>query len=238
MKLDILAIGAHPDDVELGCSGTLMKQIDKGHKVGILDLTRGELGTRGSAETRMKEVEVSSKILGIHVRENAGFEDGFFTNDKAHQLELIKFIRKYQPAVVISNAKYDRHPDHARSAQLTYDACFLAGLPKIETRMNGEVQKAFRPKALYHYIQAIHTEPDFVVDISSYFERKLEAVRAFKSQFHNPGSHEPETFISTPQFLEFVKARALHFGTPVGARYAEGFTVNRIMGVEDIVSLF
>jgi len=237
MKLDILAIGVHPDDVELGCAGTLMKQIDKGYKVGILDLTKGELGTRGDAKTRMKEVKESSKILGIHVRENLSFEDGFFKNDKAHQLELIKIIRKYQPDVVISNAKYDRHPDHGRTAQLTYDACFLSGLPKVETKLKGEKQKAFRPRALYHYIQAIHTEPHFVVDVTDYFERKLKSIRVYKSQFFNPDSKEEETFISTPQFLEFVKARAIHFGVPVGAKYAEAFTVNRIPGVDDIIQL-
>ncbi|MDB5282046.1 MAG: GlcNAc-PI de-N-acetylase [Bacteroidota bacterium] len=237
MKLDILAIGSHPDDVELGCGGTLMKHIDKGYKVGIVDLTRGELGTRGNAETRMKEVEESSKVLGIHVRENLGFEDGFFKNDKEHQLEIIKMLRKYQPSVVISNAKFDRHPDHARSAQLTYDACFLSGLAKVETKLDGEIQTAFRPKALYHYIQALHAEPDFAVDITAYYERKLKAVLAFGSQFHNPKSGEAQTFISSPEFLEFVKARAMHFGIPMGVKYAEAFTANRFLGVQDLVEL-
>lgn len=237
MKLDILAIGAHPDDVELGCSGTLMKHIDKKYKVGILDLTKGELGTRGNAKTRLKEVEAASKILGVHARHNLGFEDGFFQNDKEHQLELIKFIRLYQPSVVLTNAIHDRHPDHARAAQLTYEACFLAGLPKIETKLKGEKQKAFRPKALYHYIQALHIEPHFVVDITNYFDRKLQSIHAYKSQFYNPDSNEPKTFISSPQFLEFVKARAIHFGMPIGAKYAEAFTVNRTIGVDDIVEL-
>ncbi len=237
MKLDILAIGAHPDDVELGCSGTLMKHIDRKHKVGILDLTKGELGTRGDAKTRLKEVEAASKIMGVHARQNLGFEDGFFKNDKEHQLELIKFIRLYQPTVVLTNAILDRHPDHARAAQLTYDACFLAGLPKIETKLKGEKQKAFRPKALYHYIQALHIEPHFVVDITNYFDRKLQSIHAYKSQFYNPDSNEPKTFISSPQFLEFVKARAIHFGMPIGAKYAEAFTINRTMGVEDVVEL-
>ncbi len=237
MKLDILAIGVHPDDVELGCSGTLMKQIDKGYKVGILDLTKGELGTRGDANTRANEVEASSKILGVHVRENLGFADGFFVNDKEHQLALTKVLRKYQPEVVISNAKYDRHPDHGRSAQLTYDACFLSGLAKIETELDGQKQKPFRPRALYHYIQAIHAEPHFVVDITAYYERKLQAILAFKSQFHDPESTEANTFISSPEFLEFVKARAVHFGVPLGVKYAEAFTVNRIPGVDDIMTL-
>lgn len=237
MKLDILAIGVHPDDVELGCAGTLLKQMAKGNSVGILDLTRGELGTRGNAETRLKEASAAAKILGIDVRENLGFEDGFFKNDKEHQIALIRILRKYQPQVVISNAKYDRHPDHGRSAKLTYDACFLSGLPKIETELNGESQPAFRPRVLYHYIQAIHAEPDFSVDITEYMERKLQSVYAYKSQFYNPDSTEQETFISSPEFMEFVKARAAHFGVPIGAKYAEAFTVNRIPGVEDIMSL-
>jgi bacillithiol biosynthesis deacetylase BshB1 len=237
MKLDILAIGAHPDDVELGCSGTLIKQMQKGYKAGIIDLTKGELGTRGDAKTRLKEQGASSKILGIQARENLGFEDGFFKNDKEHQIELIRLIRKYQPAVVISNAHYDRHPDHGRAAQLTYDACFLAGLPKIETKLKGDKQKAFRPRALYHYIQAIHIEPNFVVDISAQFDKKLKCILAYKSQFYNPRSKESSTFISSPEFLEFVKARARHFGMTIGANYAEAFTVNRIPGVEDINSL-
>jgi bacillithiol biosynthesis deacetylase BshB1 len=237
MKLDILAIGVHPDDVELGCAGTLMKHIDQGYTVGILDLTRGELGTRGTIATRKKEALDASKIMGVKVRENLGFRDGFFVNDEKHQRELIKVIRKYQPSIVISNAKYDRHPDHGRSAQLTYDACFLSGLGKVETSLNGKKQLAHRPKALYHYIQAIHTEPHFVVDITNYFDRKLEAIHAYKTQFYNPKSKEKNTFISSPEFLEFVRARASHFGVPIGVRYAEAFTVNRIPGVNDIVSL-
>ena len=237
MKLDILAIGVHPDDVELGCAGTLMKHIAQGYKVGVLDLTKGELGTRGSAETRMQEVEVSSKILGLAVRENAGFKDGFFVNDMEHQLALIAYIRKYKPSVVITNAKYDRHPDHGRSAQLTLDACFLSGLSKIETLQNGVSQEAFRPKSVYNYVQAMHISPDFVVDVTPYFERKQEAILAFKSQFFDPTSTEQKTFISSPEFLDFTKARAIHFGLPIGVKYAEAFTVNRFPGVDDIVSL-
>lgn len=237
MKLDILAIGVHPDDVELGCAGTLMKHIEQGYSVGILDLTRGELGTRGTIATRKKEALDASKIMGVKVRENLGFRDGFFVNDEKHQRELIKVIRKYQPSIVISNAKYDRHPDHGRSAQLTYDACFLSGLSKVETSLNGKKQQAHRPKALYHYIQAIHTEPHFVVDITNYFDQKLEAIHAYKTQFYDPKSKEKNTFISSPEFLEFVRARASHFGVPIGVRYAEAFTVNRIPGVNDIVSL-
>jgi N-acetylglucosamine malate deacetylase 1 len=239
MKLDILAIGVHPDDVELSCSGTLLKHIALGYKVGIADLTRGELGTRGSAEIRLQEVEASAKIMGVHVRQNLGFADGFFTDDKAHQLELIKVIRQYQPTIVITNSKHDRHPDHGRAAQLTYNACFLAGLSKIETTLNDQLQMAHRPTALYNYIQSLHTEPDFVVDISAHFEKKLEAIQAYKSQFHHDDANknEAQTFISTPQFMEFVKARAIHFGTPIGVQYAEGFTVNRTLGVNNLMEL-
>lgn len=237
MKLDILAIGVHPDDVELGCSGTLMKHIDMGYKVGILDLTKGELGTRGDDKTRMKEAAAAAKIMGIDVRENLGFADGFFTNDKQHQLELIKILRKYQPSVIITNANYDRHPDHGRSAQLTRDAVFLSGLAKIETKLSGAKQKAYRPKSVYNYIQALHAEPQLVVDISEYYDRKLQAVLAYKTQFFDPKSKEKNTFISSPEFLEFVKARAMHFGVPVGAKYAEAFTVNRTPGVNDLVEL-
>ena len=239
MKVDILAIGAHPDDVELGCSGTLMKQIDLGYKVGIIDLTRGELGTRGSADTRTEEVVVSTSIMGAKVRENMGFEDGFYKNDKEHQIELIKMIRRYQPSIVLTNAKHDRHPDHGRAAQLTYDACFLSGLSKIETTLNGKRQKAFRPVALYNYIQALHTEPDFVVDISAYFERKMQTIKAFKTQFFTgeSDSTENQTFISSPEFMEFVKGRAIHFGVPIGVKYAEAYTVNRTIGVNDVMSL-
>lgn len=235
MKLDILAFGVHPDDVELGCAGTLLKHMAQGYKVGIIDLTKGELGTRGTVKTRAGEVKASSKILGINVRENLGFADGFFVNDKEHQLEIVRMIRKYKPAVVLANAKYDRHPDHGRSAELVRDACFLAGLSKVSTKLKGEKQQAFRPKSVFHYIQAIHTDPDFVVDITPYFEQKIKAIRAFKSQFYDPTSKEPKTFISSPEFLEFVKARAMHFGVPAGMQYAEGFHVNRTPGIDDLV---
>ena len=239
MKLDILAIGVHPDDVELSCSGTLLKHIDLGYKVGIVDLTKGELGTRGSAEIRLQEVAAATKIMGIHVRENLGFADGFFQDDKEHQLELVKIIRKYQPTIVITNSKFDRHPDHGRAAQLTYTACFLSGLSKIETTLAGEQQTAHRPKALYNYIQSLHAEPDFVVDISSHFEKKLEAISAYKSQFHHAeaNKHEAQTFISSPQFMDFVKARAVHFGVPIGVQYAEGFTANRTLGINNLMDL-
>jgi len=237
MKLDILAIAAHPDDVEISCAGTLIKHIAKGYKAGIVDLTKGELGTRGSAKERMKETEASTQSLGIQARENLGFADGFFENNKEHQLELVKLIRKYQPSIVLAPAKFDRHPDHGRGAQLSSDACFIAGLAKVETKLGGKLQQAHRPKAVYHYIQALHMEPDFVVDITEYLEQKLNAIRAFKSQFYNPDSHEPETFISTPQFLEFVTARAMHFGVPSSIKYGEGFVTNRTPVLDDVMVL-
>jgi len=237
MTADILAFGSHPDDVELGCSGTLIKHIQIGYKVGVIDLTEGELGTRGTVETRKQEVEAANKILGVHARENMRFADGFFENNREHQLELIKMIRKYRPAVVLANAKHDRHPDHGRAAQLVYDACFLSGLRKIETKLNGEIQAAHRPKALYNYIQALHTDPDLVVDISAQFDQKLQAILVYKTQFHDPDLKEPQTFISTPEFLEFVKGRAAHFGIPTGVRYAEGFHVNRTIGVNSLMDL-
>ena len=238
MKLDILAIGAHPDDIELSCAGTLLAQMAKGYKVGILDLTQGELGTRGSAELRLQEAADAAKILGIDIRENAGFADGFFQNDKDHQLELIKYIRKYQPDVILTNAIYDRHPDHARASQLTSDAVFLSGLSKIETRLNGQIQPAFRPRVVYNYIQSLDITPSFAVDITPYFDKKLEAVKAYKTQFYNPDSGEPSTFISSQDFMEFTRGRASHFGVPIGVRYAEGYTTKRLIGVKNINDIF
>ncbi len=237
MQLDILAFAAHPDDVELSCSGTLIKQIALGSKVGIIDLTRGELGTRGTAKIRAKEVEVSTKILGVHARANLGLRDGFIQNDEEHQLAIIKMIRKYRPAIVLANAKYDRHPDHGKTAELVRDACFLSGLAKIETKLKGTKQDAFRPKVVYHYQQALHQQADFVVDISDYFEKKMECIRAFKSQFHNPASKEKNTFISSPEFLEFIKARDMYYAVPIGVKYAEAFSVNRLIGINDISCL-
>ncbi len=238
MKLDILAIGSHPDDVELGCGGTLLKQTKLGHRVGILDFTEGELGTRGDAKTRLKEAKAAARMLGVTERVNLGFEDGFFANDKAHQLEVIQIIRHYQPEIVFANAYYDRHPDHTRAAQLTRDACFLAGLAKVETTWKGEKQNAFRPRALFHYIQALHTEPHFVVDITPFYEKKIKSVLAYQSQFYNPESKGKNTFISSPEFMEFVEARAIHFGVPSGVKYAEGFTVDKTPRVEDVMQLY
>jgi len=238
MKLDILAIGAHPDDIELSCGGTILSHVAQGHKVGILDLTRGELGTRGTAEERLAEAEAAAKLLGVLVRENAGFADGFFTNDKAHQLEVIKYIRKYQPDIILTNAIHDRHPDHARAAQLTEDAVFLSGLAKVETKWDGGLQKPFRPRAVYHYIQSLDIKPDFAVDVSPYFDKKIEAIRAYKTQFHDPNSKEPNTFISSPEFMEFIKSRGVHFGVPLGVGYAEGYTTKRHIGVYNLKDIF
>jgi N-acetylglucosamine malate deacetylase 1 len=237
MKLDILAIGVHPDDVELSCSGTLLKHIAAKKKVGILDLTRGELGTRGSAEIRTKEAKRSAKILGLAVRDQMNMADGFFQNDEAHQRLLIEKIRYYQPEIVLCNASSDRHPDHGRAGKLTADACFLSGLIKIETSYGKKKQQAWRPKAVYHYIQDNFIHPDFVIDISKFMDKKMEAIMAFESQFYDPNSKEPMTAISGPDFFEAIKAKNSIFGRTIGVRYAEGFTVDRTIGVKSLFDL-
>jgi N-acetylglucosamine malate deacetylase 1 len=237
MKIDILAIGVHPDDVELSCSGTILKQIAAGYSVGILDLTQGELGTRGSAELRLKEAGVSAAILGVKFRENLGMADGFFVNDEAHQRRIIEKIRLYQPTVVLCNAVTDRHPDHGRAAQLVADACFYSGLRRIETKNKGELQLPHRPKAVYHYIQDQHLKPDFAVDISPYIEKKMEAIMAFSSQFYDPNSKEPASPISSREFMEMVKGKMRVIGRDMQVEFAEGFTVSRTIGVEDIMGL-
>lgn len=237
MKVDILAIGVHPDDVELSCSGTVAKHIAQGKKVGLLDLTRGELGTRGSAELRTKEANESAKLLGAAFRTQLNFKDGFFTNDEEHQREIIQQIRKHQPDIVLCNAVSDRHPDHGRSAKLATDACFYSGLVKIETTLDGEVQKAWRPKAVYHYIQDQFIHPDFVVDISDFIDIKQKSIMAFSSQFYNPKSGEPETPISSREFLESLNSKMTLWGRAIGVRYAEGFTVNRYPGVNSLFDL-
>lgn len=233
MKLDILVFAAHPDDVELACSGTVLKHINLGYKVGIIDLTRGELGTRGSAEIRTMESENATKILGIHARENLGFSDGFFEIDEAHLLKVVEVIRKYQPEIILANAASDRHPDHKRAGDLVSRANFLSGLVKIATAN----QAAWRAKAVYRYIQDNYIEPDFVVDISGFENKKLEAIKAFKSQFYDPNSTEPKTPISREDFLDFILARAKQFGRPINAEYAEGFTIERYIGVDDLFQL-
>ena len=214
-----------------------MKHLSLGKKIGIIDLTRGELGTRGDAVIRAREAAAASKILGIKHRENLGFADGFFQNDKKHQLGIITVIRKYRPAVVFANAITDRHPDHGKAATLVADACFLSGLREIETSFEGKKQEAFRPRALYHYIQDRYIKPDFVVDISDFMEKKMKAINAFESQFYDSASVEPATYISSPHFLESIMARASEMGRSIGVRYAEGFTSSRIIGVEDVTEL-
>ena len=237
MKLDILSIGAHPDDVELGCGATIAKEISLGKKVGILDLTRGELGTRGSAEIRDVESQNSANILGVSIRENLGFSDAFFMNDKEHQLEIIKMIRKYKPDIVLCNAVDDRHIDHPKGSELVSNACFLAGLRKIETNINGVNQEAWRPKQVYHYIQWKNVTPDFVVDVSGFMDVKIAAVKAYGSQFYNPKSKEPESPISNKNFIDSVKYRAQDLGRLIGVEYAEGFTVERTVAVKRLNDL-
>lgn len=239
MKLDILAIGAHPDDIELGCGATIAKEIANGKKVGIIDLTRGELGTRGTAETRDEESENGAKILGVAFRTNMEFADGFFVNDKKHQFELIKMIRKYQPEIVICNAIDDRHIDHAKGSKLVSDSCFLSGLLKIDTKQEDSDawQEPWRPKQVYHYIQWKNIEPDIVVDVSDFMDKKMEAVLAYKTQFYNPKSNAPETPISSKNFTDSIIYRARDLGRLVGVEYGEGFTVERYPVVNSIFDL-
>ena len=237
MKLDILAFGSHPDDVELGCGGTIAKEISLGKKVGIIDLTRGELGTRGSVEIRNQEAAAAAKILGVSVRENLDMRDGFFVNDEAHQLKIIKMLRKYQPEIVICNAIDDRHIDHGKGSQLVSDACFLSGLMKIETEIDGMNQQAWRPKLVYHYMQWKNLTPDFVVDISGFNEKRVESILAYSSQFYNPNSNEPETLIASKNFLESLNYRAQDLGRLIGTDYAEGFNVERYLAVNSLSDL-
>ena len=237
IKLDILAVGVHPDDVELGCSGTLLSHVQQGKICGILDLTQGELGSRGSSELRALEASASALVLGVACREQLGLKDGFFENNYESQLKVIQIIRKYRPEIVLANAIHDRHPDHGRAAKLVADACFYSGLAKIETTLNGEAQHAWRPKAVYHYIQDYTLKPDFVVDVSDFKEKKREAILCFSSQFFNPQSNEPQTPISSPEFLESVFGKMSVFGRAIGVPYAEGFTVNRFVGVNNLFNL-
>ncbi len=237
MKLDILAIGVHPDDVELSASGTILKHIALGKTVGLLDLTKGELGTRGSANLRTEEANEAAKILGVSVREQLDMPDGFFENNEIYQKQIIQIIRKYQPEIVLCNAISDRHPDHGRSAKLAADACFYSGLSKIETRDQNLIQTVWRPKAVYHYIQDHFIEPDFVVDISAHMDKKLESILAYSSQFFNPNSKEPETPISSQHFIDSVKSKNIILGRSINCAYAEGFTVNRYIGVENLFDL-
>ncbi|UBB88756.1 bacillithiol biosynthesis deacetylase BshB1 [Candidatus Kaistella beijingensis] len=233
MKVDILAIGAHPDDVELGCGGTVAKLISEGKTVAIVDLTQGELGTRGTNFTRAEEAANSAKILGISSRENLKMKDGFLTNSEEHQMQIVKIIRKYQPEIVLANAIDDRHPDHAKAAKLVSDACFLSGLVKIETVSEGENQKPWRPKQIFHYIQWKNIAPDFVIDITNFMEKKIEACLAFKTQFYDPNSTEPMTPIATKDFLESLTYRAQDLGRLSGVEFAEGFTTEKLLAFKN-----
>lgn len=237
MKLDILAFAAHPDDVELSCSGTLIKHVKAGRKAGIIDLTRGELGTRGSAEIRASEAAEAAAVLGLSIRENLEMADGFFDLSQGNKLEVIKRIRKYRPEIILANAFDDRHPDHGRASKLVSDACFLAGLTKIETTHEGATQHAWRPKAVYHYIQDRYFRPDFIVDISEHMEQRVAALKAYKSQFYDPNSKEPVTAIATQQFMDNLLGRAGELGRIIGVEYGEGFQVERIPGVKDLFNL-
>ena len=236
-KVDILAFAAHPDDVELAASGTIMKHISQGKTVAIVDLTQGELGSRGTIQTRYDEAAAASEIMGIKHRVNLKMADGFFEITEENKRKIVEQIRRFQPEIVLANAVSDRHPDHGRGGQLVSEACFLSGLVKVETEWNGEKQTAHRPKAVYHYIQDYYIKPDFVVDITTFQDRKIAAIQAYKTQFYNPNSKEPKTPISGEDFLDFIKARAMEFGRPIGAQYAEGFTVERFIGVEDLFDL-
>lgn len=237
MEIDILAIGVHPDDVELSCSGTLLEQIENGYSVGLLDLTRGELGTRGTPEIRMQEAENAANLLGAEFRDNLEMKDGLFEINEENLKKIIVSIRKYRPRVVLANAIQDRHPDHGRAAQLVHQACFLAGLRKIETELNGIAQEAWRPKNVYHYIQDRALEPDFVFDISNVIDQKMAVIKTFKSQFYDPDSKEPSSPISGQDFMDFIRAKARNFGREAGFEYAEGFTSYKKLGVQDLFDL-
>ncbi len=233
----MLAIGAHPDDVELACGGTIAKEVSLGKKVGILDLTRGELGTRGTPEIRDAEARRAAEILNVATRENLGFRDGFFSNDEKHQVDVIKIIRKYRPEIVLCNAIHDRHVDHGKGSKLASDSCFLSGLNKIETTVNGVKQKAWRPKQVYHYIQWYDIKPDFIVDISAHMDKKMESILAYRSQFYDPNSKEPEIPISSEIYKESIKFKAYDLARVAGIQYAEAFTTERYIAVDSIFDL-
>lgn len=237
MKLDILVMAAHPDDAELAVSGTIAAAIAQGKKVGIVDFTRGELGTRGTPEIRLAESAEASQILGIHARVNLELADGFFQNDQESQLKLIEVIRAFQPEIVLANALEDRHPDHGKGAQLAIDACFLSGLRKIETTYKGVKQTEWRPKQLFHYIQDRYLTPDFVIDISKHWSTKVASIRAFGSQFFDPNSTEPASYISSPEFLNFIEARAREMGHKIGVQYGEGFQTQKTIAIQDLALL-
>jgi len=238
LKLDILVLAVHPDDAELGCAGTILKHLALGQKVGIVDLTRGELGTRGSAEIRAQEASAAAEILGLTIRENLGLPDGFFRNDEEHQRKVITAIRKYQPDIVITNAYHDRHPDHGRANELVEAAAFLSGLRKIETELDGQQQVEWRPKLVLHFIQDNYIKPDFVVDITEHWDKKIESIKAYGSQFFNPEwKEEHQTYISSEGFYQIIEGRAREFGKAIQAKFAEGFTSRKTLGVENLSSL-
>ncbi len=237
MKVDILAFGAHPDDVELSAAATLLKHIQQGKKVALVDLTEGELGSRGTIETRYEEAKAASKILGIEDRVNLKMADGFFERSQENLMKIVEQIRRFKPAIVLANAVEDRHPDHGKASKLVSDACFLAGLVKIKTNLNGEDQSPHRPKMVFHYIQDRYIKPDFVVDVTGFEEQKFESIRAYKTQFFDPNSPEPQTPISGKDFFEFLRGRMSEFGRSIGVQYAEGFTVERISGVDSFFDL-
>lgn len=231
MKLDLLAFGVHPDDVELGCAGTILASIQQGKKTGIIDLTRGELGTRGTADTRKEESAAAAKVLGVHARENLEMADGFFEHNEGNIRKVITAIRKYRPEIVLCNAPEDRHPDHGRSSKLVSDAAFLAGLRKIETMHDGVAQEAWRPSYVFQYIQDRYLEPDFVFDITPFHEQKMDAIRCYATQFYNPSLDEPSTYISSPEFLNSISYREMILGKRIGVKYAEGFLSQKIIGI-------
>lgn len=236
-KVHLLAIGAHPDDIELGCGGTLLKHAAMGYSIGVVDLTQGELGTNGSIELRQKEADAAAVVLGLSFRENLKMADGFFQNSHQEKLKVVCALRKYQPEIVLGNTHYDRHPDHSRASQLIFEACFLSGLPKVETTVDGKKQEPWRPKALYHYIQSLHLKPDFIVDISAFWEQRLKAIHCYPSQFLNQSKNSPDTYISDPSFLRMIEARCTDFGHSIGVRYGEGFTVRRVLGIDNLMNV-
>lgn len=238
MKLDVLAFGAHPDDVEISAGGTVAALIDQGKKVGIVDLSCGELGTRGSGMLRLEEAKSSAVILGLSARENLGMRDGFFEHSEVNIKAIIRMLRKYQPEIVLANSVSDRHTDHAKGAKLLEEACFLSGLRKIRTSLSRDNQQEWRPKAVYHYIQDYYIKPDFAVDITPYFDKKMEAIQAFSSQFYSKDSEDPETPISGEDFFDFLTSRAMEMGRPIGVKYAEGFTTKRYPGVNNLFDLY
>lgn len=237
MKLDILAFAAHPDDVEISAAGTILKYINEGKTVGIIDLTEGELGTRGTVQTRYNEAAIAKQLLGLSVRENLRIKDGFFELNEENKRLIIQQIRRFQPEIVLANSILDRHPDHGRAAALVAEACYLAGLRKIETTWDGVNQEAYRPRLVLHYIQDYYIQPNFVVDVTDFMDKKIEVIQTYKTQFYSPESNEPNTPISGEEFFDFLRGRMLSMGRPAGMKYAEGFTVNRVFGISDLFNL-